>query len=192
MTKLKLNKEERKKIKKSMNLVLDDIRKLWAESPIKETYEYISINNNKYCKLIINDEAIYIETSFSGPPIYLEQKMPGNITKRTYDDDICVDFLKQYDKVRMDIVNTINIHSRRKKEAFKKLDEIIKKYDKKSNIEVDLSKTKTDHSVEISKKDGKSIGKINLGLANLKVTSQSDIVLKGNDPQTQKNKNKHI
>jgi len=182
MVKYKITKEEDRKIKKAIHLVIKDIRNLYKISKLPEMKIGIkSYINGDNASLNINRNEVFLTTfnSFYTKQIYLEKRQLGINKITNYDFLVCIDFLRQYEEIRKQIISTImssNITVDLPDNS-NKLEEVINAHDRTTIVELNLPISKNLYSIDIKKNDSVTIGDINIGNQLIRLITKSDIVL---------------
>ena len=188
---LKYTKEEQNLMKKAYDNALDVLDELWDLSEyqqirvdaklrgISELDEYYPTWD---WSLVLNDKEIYLESTFGRTPtqIILEQKTRFT-KKRKYDYNVIDIFLKEFEQLKPKIEDRIKAGKLEKSKSLKEYEMLAEKYSKESRVEITLPDTMNQHSIEISKEDGRTIGKINFGSGLIKIITKGSITVDKND-----------
>lgn len=174
-------KEEKEKIRKSLNLVLDDIRELWKVAETDRIYirlddfterggtYYLNITNNRVTLEYPNWDTT---TRFN-----LETRTLNLVNRIPSSYELTLSFIENYEQIRQHLEKEIKKGLRKKGLGFSELEKINQKYDKEATIELDLPETNNQHQIEVEEKDGKKIGIINFGNRTIKIVTTGDIIL---------------
>lgn len=214
MERLIFSKEEKEKILIGMELVLQDIEKLWdrVKSATTEIYVYtyehesrygISIRDNK---LLISDEGIRLVDDYvigSEPKIKWlkrfkeEPKEEKKIIfkpfakkeeKEPIDYNLYYNFVKNYKEfTRTRLLREINIRLAKKEEGMSLVDDVQKEYDKNASIEL-IFQTQNRQEIEVTSEEGRTVGTLRFGGNVIKIVTNGDIVLKDKPTKQVKNK----
>jgi len=189
MEEIKLSKEQRQEIKKTLSHVLKDIQELYNMSNMKK------IKIDLYRVWDIEHAGFYLEMekkSFLIKQIYdfALTKTVANLDNRSdilrtnSDYWYLLNFLNSYEKIREKIISEIERDNRKKARfqdsktsMLKKLEELNKRYDKEATIDIELPPTVNQHQIEVTRVDGNNVGVINFGERTIKIVTNGDIVL---------------
>lgn len=179
MAKLRFTKEEQQQIKQALNTVLDDIRELWQTTPLERIELTVDdeIRYRDIYYLVITDELIYLTDIIHDDTYYLEERRKIGGVKRSNDINLSFNFVKNYEEIRKKIEKKLSSYNENKKEGLKTIDEVNRHYIREATIELDLPGTMNQHKIEISKEDGRTVGKIDFGNRTIKIITDGDIVL---------------
>jgi len=173
---LKFSSEERRKIKKAINLILDDIRELWKITPIEEINIHIDqLLKCYYCDLCINENEIYLQRGVSLKITLEEQKIEIKI-KRINDYQICLDLVQNYEGIRKKILEIIEKYGNEKEDYFYKIDNLLNKYNNKGKKSKKISKS--EENILDLDDTFQSISVINFGNDTINLVTNGVLVLK--------------
>jgi len=180
MSDIIFTKEEKEKMKKAMNFVIEDIRDLWKESNYKKLVisTYIRTKGYGWWEFVITDNSMYLFRKTTSETISIEKKLLGGRTIITKDEGLCYTFLNYYSILRRDLESRIKEGVNAKNNGFAGIDDIIKKYQKEATIEIEVPNSKNSHTINIKKENGQSIGEIDFGFSTIRLITKGDIVLK--------------
>lgn len=177
MEQLKFTKEEKKEIKKALDVILDDLEELWSLAELEEIYTYYNAErfSTRSTKILINKQGIqigsYSETEF------LEKFGLINKRPRIKDYTKIYYFLKNYEEIRKYFEETITRNRNNKNKGINEIIELRKKYEKEATIELDLPETMNPHTLKVVKEDGKTIGEIKMGYGTIRIITKGNVVL---------------
>ena len=188
---LKYTKEEQNLMKKAYDNALDVLDELWNLSEYQQIrvdakLRGISDVDDYYpswdWSLVLNDKEIYLESTFhrSSTQIILEQKTRFT-KKRKYDYGVIDIFLKEFEQLKPKVEERIKAGKLEKSKSLNEYEMIAEKYSKESRVEITLPDTMNQHSIEISKEDGRTVGKINFGSGLIKIITRGSIEVERND-----------
>lgn len=172
-------KEEKNEIKKSLNVVLDDIRELWNISQPDEVS--ISLEGDlENWRLKIGREKVKLERFWYDDidRIYFER--PGiskpNRTPSNY--EVAMVFVSNYEEIRKKIEQEIKDKTKGKEFFFQKLKEVDMKFNKYADIEIDAPPTNNLQELEVTTtKDGNKVLTINFGERTIRLITNGGFVL---------------
>ena len=73
------------------------------------------------------------------------------------------------------------VTSKEEVKSLKEYEMLAEKYSKESRVEITLPDTMNQHSIEISKEDGRTVGKINFGSGLIKIITKGSITVERSD-----------
>lgn len=187
-------------MKRTLNVVLDDLRNIWSSSSLNEAYIEFEMwkENTKDWTFYINNETIVIFKSGSREKYALEYttikgkikkvKVPErNKMEETRIQNCVFRFLIKYDEIREKLIEKIKENEKSNDNCAKILDDIRAKYSSEVIIDLGLSQTQNNHEIEVIEKDGKNIGIINFGSKIIKIVTDGNITLtKRENPKTKR------
>ena len=207
MTNLRFTQEEKENILEALELVLQDIEKLWEK--VKSTTPEISVYIFSYettyglglddKKLIINDQGIkLVDDRFIGQPskeTWLRKKedLPKKRTlfqkkekEPEIDLNLYYDFVRNYKSyTRQKLIETINKKIESKNKGLINIDDVSKEYSKTASIEL-MFQTQNQIPIEVTREEGQTIGILRFGNNTIKLVTNGEIILKDNNKAPQK------
>lgn len=204
MEKLRFSDDEKIKILNGMELVLQDIEKLWdrVKSATTEIYVYTYEHESRYGigirdnKLYISDEGIRLVDDYvigSEPKIKwlkrfkeepVDKKVPifKPFSKKEKSEEIdynlYYNFVKNYKEfTRVRLLREIDKRLEQKEEGMALVDDVQKEYDKSASIEL-IFQTQNRQEIEVTSEDGKTVGTLKFGGNIIKIVTNGDIVVK--------------
>ncbi len=202
-----LTNEQKKKIKKELGIMVNDINELLKKSGVKEIS--ININHSKEDRSIISDDDEWVIRFFNGswrisiehnkmrlfsdsksifckPDWWLfAKKRNGRFVVERSIEDYCYpigySLLLNYETNRKRIIEALDNEVKNGKTVDEELEGISSTLSKLSKDEVEvefmLPETIGQRALEVTKEDGKTIGVIDFGGKLVKVVTSGDIVL---------------
>lgn len=174
-------KEEKEQIKKSLNLVLDDIRELWSVAETDKIYieigKYIQSDSQYYLYITNNKISIHYPCWDTTTKYNLETRAAKLVNRIPSDYELALSFIQNYETIRGVLLKEIKKGLKKKNLGFSAIEEINKKYNKDAEIEIDFPETINKHSIVVQEENGKKIGIINFGDRTIKIVTTGDIVL---------------
>ena len=175
-------KDEKKLIKKTLELVTKELRSIYNESSCKKIqYEMNIIENDKLNTYTLNIIAkeMYLYLNNSGwymelDKIGLNQKYSN--TKIT-DYNLAFEFLKKYDIVKKGVLEQATQNVIDKKNGITKIENLYASHLKEATIEIEAPETLNKPTIEITKEDGKNISCIQVGPVSLKIFASENVNL---------------
>lgn len=195
MEEIKYTKQERKEIYEALDLILDDIGRLWQTATVEKIKVALPCQYNDFrAGLIITNQAIKIGTHYveTDNKLYLETLIGKRKIRKKPPIDIAVSMIRNYDNIRQEIEFQIVEKTKKlndeKEKTRRAIADIRKQYTKDATIELDLGPSQNIHEIEVVEEDGKKIGTINFGNRLIKIITDGDIVLVKRDKRKQKQK----
>jgi len=198
MSNIRYTQKEKKEINDLYEKALDDLWDLWQTSTINEIRIRLAgeeQNNGKWY-FYISDKQINLSTSayMNHTIIYqlaAPQKKWGKtllIKNKETTDAKKLFFLKQYEFIREKMLLRLEYAAKQKEGTKELFDNLKKKLNPESNVEIDFGNSTNLYPIEIVEEDGKTIGTINFGNQTIKIITEGDIVLidKRNNKQKKK------
>jgi len=181
MSEVNFSEEERKEIKKSLNLLITDMRSLWDISE----QNYIDINlgrdiiNAYDWHLEIDSKKIdIVHYDWDGSSTRENLDYKGKGSKQLFFNYVhAFNFIKNYDNIRKKLEYEVKANLSKKHDGLKKLEEVNKIYDKEASIDIQFPETKNPLPIEVCQEDGKNIGIINFGDRTIKIITNGSICL---------------
>lgn len=174
MGKLLFTEEEKKDIEKSMGLILDDIRNMWAHTKV----DYIRVGIDRILNwsgswyLEVDDKKINIQYyEFDSHKKYPFEKMTrkGSV-KKVPNYELAFNIIKNYDEeIRPLVEQKIKEGIEQKGEGFEKLEAVKQQYDKHAEIAFEVGDSSNPPIIVLSEEEGKNIGTLYLGNRSLKI-----------------------
>lgn len=177
MEKLIFTKEEKKEIRKALNVILDDLEELWSLAELEELYTYYTPErfSTRSGKITINKQGIKIG-SYSDAK-FIEKFGLVNARPKIKDYTQIYYFLKNYEEIRKYFETTISRNRDNKGKGIAEIIELRKKYEKEATIELDLPETMNQHTLSVKKEDGKTIGEIKMGYGTIRIITKGNVVV---------------
>ena len=207
MTNLRFTQEEKENILEALELVLQDIERLWekVKSTIPEINVYIFSYETTYGlglddkKLIINDQGIkLVDDRVIGQPskeTWLRKKedlpkkrklFQKKEKKPEIDFNLYYDFVRNYKSyTRQKLIETINKKIESKNKGLINIDDVSKEYSKTASIEL-MFQTQNQIPIEVTREEGQTIGILRFGNNTIKLVTNGEIILKDNNKAPQK------
>lgn len=207
MTNLRFTQEEKENILEALELVLQDIEKLWEK--VKSTTPEISVYILGYeityglglddKKLIINDQGIKLvdDRVIGQPPKETWLRKKEDLPKKRklfqkkekepeIDLNLYYDFVRNYKSyTRKKLIETINKKIESKNEGLINIDDVSKEYSKTASIEL-MFQTQNQIPIEVTREEGQTIGILRFGNNTIKLVTNGEIILKDNNKAPQK------
>ena len=184
MAEIKYTKQEKKEIYEALDLVLDDIRRLFDAANIEEVRVKLPMQFYDYCAgLKVTSQYIKIVTYYvdTDATLVLEKKVGNRRIKRNPAIDEVLPIIRNYEEIRKDIeleIEHITVLNKTEREkTIQAVANIRKNYTKDATIELDLGPSQNIHEIEVVEEAGQKIGTINFGNRLIKIITDGDIVL---------------
>jgi len=180
MGKLLFTEEEKKDIEKSMGLILDDIRNMWAHTKV----DCISVRIDRILNwsgswyLEVDDKKINIHYyEYDSHKKYpLEKMTRKGSAKKVPDYELAFNIIKNYDeKIRPLIEEEIKEGISEKGEGVEKLEAVKQQYDKHAEISFEVGDSNNPPIIILSEEEGLNIGTLYLGNRALKIVVDGPI-----------------
>lgn len=188
---IKYTKEEREKLNNCLNVITDDLRRIWSNSgghskefsckfDHKSGLGYIEVGMNSFGIWVVRG-GFAVDYSKK----FIERQTPFGTLKRKISLENTLEIIANYDVVRTALKSQIerDINEKNKHLACSRY--IEEKYSASVDLELELPKTNNVYTVEVTKEDGKNIGTLKLGgQTTLRIVSSAPItVVNKNQPK---------
>lgn len=186
---MEYNKKDKQKIRKTMDILISDLSKIWDLGLIDEITIPVDLTGIEeydeefagYKWLFYMDEEGFGMKSTNDKESYLHAKRnrQGKL-KGCYDtvDIREVLFFREYEKIRSTIMERISKKQQEKQRDFDLMDKLTNNFNKKENIvEIKLPQTNNQHELNIQRENGRTIGTIDFGSASIKIITDGTIRL---------------
>ena len=189
MEELMFTKEEKKEIRETLNVVLDDLEELWKIANIDEVncyYDYGDFHfysGTRSFKITKTGMRIRVDSEKN---IFLEKFLPFPTKLKIKNKDYgeIFEFLRNYERIRSSIERDIRLNSERKNEGLAALKSLKEKYQKEATIELELPPANNLTTFDVHKEDGKTIGEVRMGAVVLRIITKGSIVLLNESVET--------
>lgn len=216
MEELTFSKQELMDIKKTLDIVLDDINKLYNASNLKNMYVKFTASKEKeqdWTLLVDKNIIIFQADTRNGSedirwakktyrlewketetikrgPLRKEEKLT---TKRStlssvQEQNDVLNFLSKYEDIRKKIVNKASQKSTTKDKCLTELEKIRANYSQEVLVDFGLSESQNINTLEVVEEEGRKVGTINFGNKTIKIITAGDIVLVEREKPKQKKK----
>lgn len=180
-------KEEKKKIKETIKVIVKDLRTLWNLYPYEEVSVVLPFQISGYSgiwHLVMNKKNIKIENGYEEAYTRLEK----GLTKDDYDEDAItarLNLIESYEKVRLEVEEIQRFRAKKYHQSLSKMDELQNKYSDKtrkeakkleSTVQIDFN-SQNAHEIEVIEEEGNKIGTIKFGRQTIKLITEGDIIV---------------
>lgn len=199
---MEYSKKDKQKIRKTMDILIKDLDKLWQLGLIDEISIPIDLTGIEeyeeeyagYRWLFYMDENAVKIRSTNGKESYLHaQRAKNGKLKGCYStiDIREVLFFREYEKIRAAIMEKIEEKSQQKQSDFELMDRLTNNFNKKENIvELKLPETNNLHELKVQRENGRTVGTIDFGRASIKIITNGTIRLVKENKEPAKTKQK--
>ena len=172
-------KEEKDKMQDTLEKVVHDLRSIFEISQEDVLrHEFKTIENGKEYEyyLIIKAKEAFISHRYCDWYMQLDKKHGStNRMHKIKDYNTAFEFIKKYEIIREAILLKAKQSAKKKKIGMDKIDAVNRKYTKEAIIEVEMTETVNQSSIEVTQEDGKNIGRINIGPVSIKILSSPSV-----------------
>ena len=178
MKEMEFTKEEKRELKETLNVVLNDLESLWQLAEITQFTQSFQTSDSPLDDLtiIINKKGIKLGDEITWENyLRLFKKNRGNC--KIQDFNQVYYFLQNYEKIRSNLEAEIQSTSSDKTKRMQQITELRHKYDKEAVVEINFPQTLNQQVIEVKKEDNKTIGEIKMGYGTIKIATQGEIVL---------------
>lgn len=191
---MEYNKKDKQKIRKTMDILINDLDKIWQLGLIDEISIPIDLTGieefdeeySGYSWIFHMDEDAVEIRSTNGKESYSHaQRTKSGKLKGCYQtiDIREVLFFREYEKIRATIMEKIEAKQQQKQNDFDLMDKLTNNFNKKENIvEIKLPQTNNQHELNIQRENGRTIGTIDFGSASIKIITDGTIRLVKDEP----------
>lgn len=195
---MEYTKKEQQKIKKTMDVLIADLDKIWQlglfdeiSIPIDlkgiEEYDEEYVNYNWiFC---MSEEGIEIKSTNERESYMHATRGKNGKLKGCYQtiDIREVLFFREYEKIRERIMEKISKKQQEKQNDFELMDRLTNNFNKKENIvEINLPQSNNQHELTVKREDGRTVGIIDFGPASVKIITDGTIRLVKEDKEKTK------
>lgn len=193
---IKYSEEEKKEIIKTLDVVLDDLEEIWALNIINSVavpvkFQGISEVDSRFPKdgwlFCIDETGVYMTNAKPNVPgfVYAFRNKDGSL-KRVYNvDEREVMLFREYDYIREEIMKKISAVQEQKEEDMGLVRNLRDKYQRQATVKISLPETINQHELMISRREGKTVGRIDFGPAVIELITSESIRLVYEDEKTQ-------
>lgn len=182
MGSLVFNKEDKENIKKSIGLIMDDIRCMWETSQVDRIRIDLNFTNERFSSnnlsLEITDKKIGIHETWYEEHKYFqfERKIGKKSVKKVPNYQLAFNFIKNYDEdIRPRIEEELKKGLNKREIGFEKLEAVKQQYDKHAEVFLELGQSSNPPIVVLSEEEGNNIGTLYLGSRTLKLVVDGPI-----------------
>ena len=181
---IKFSKDEKEQLDRTFKVVVEDLRNLYyiAETDsIKTELTVIENETENTYTLVINKKEMYLKLHYSDWYMNLDKVSTNKKQKICHIKDytLVFEFLKKYERVRDSIVRIVTEKQKNKKQGMERVKNLYNKYTKEAIVEVEMPETNNRSSIEITKEDGKNIGRVTIGPVSLKILTSENVSIIG-------------
>lgn len=180
-------KKELKEIRKTLDIVLDELEKIWNTGLLKKVKipvtlegikEFDSNNLEFGWYFIMDDSGIYMHNDHKeGLDFYYARILYNGTLKRYYNvDEREIMFFKEYDYIKNEIEKELELINNKKKEDLSILKKIQRSH-RKAFIELSFPPSINQHTIEVTEENGKKIGTIDFGNMAIRIITDGDVRL---------------
>ena len=178
MEEIEFSKEEKRELKETLNVVLNDLENLWQLAETTKFTQYFRTSTNLFYVLVIviNENGIKLGTTANSNN-YLRRFKKNRSNCKIQDFNHVYYFLQNYEKIRSKLEDEIKSTSSEKSKGMQQITELRHKYDKEAVVEINFPQTINQQVIEVKKEDNRTIGEIKMGYGTIKIVTQGEIVL---------------
>lgn len=178
MGSLVFNKEDKENIKKSINLIMADIRRMWESSQENEIRIDLRPASMEGCHLLITDKKI--EILEAGYDEYIHFLFEKRNKKRSVisvpNYGLAFKFIENYDEyIRPEIEEEIKNGLDKRKMGFEKLEAVKQQYDKHAEVVFEIGNSNNPPIIVLGEEEGNNIGTLYLGSRTLRIVVDGPI-----------------
>lgn len=181
-------KEQKKKIRETVSILVKDLRELWEMYPYEEIQIYVQLYLPDYGKnwfFIMNKKDIFLKAESNGNYTHLQRKGIKNKPYSEGDYEAHRQFIAKYEYVRAEVERIQSENASRVQKSLDSMDNISSKYSSESkaerkrleaSVQIDFN-SQNRHEIEITEENGQTVGTINFGKQTIKIMTEGDIIL---------------
>lgn len=182
---------QEKEIKKTMELLVKDMRSLYQIYPYENIEVGISMivgDYGDFWNLVITGESIKLYSNKHDNVTHLERKGKHKLIYTAGELEAHYKFIMQYDGIHNRIENIVRSRAKNSSLSIAKMKEYQQKYSKEATIEIEVPETINQHTLEVTEENGQKIGKLNFNGLTLKIIASDSVKIVNKSGTKQKRK----
>ena len=182
---------QEKEIKKTMALLVEDMRALYQIYPYENIEIGVSMPVGDYgdfWNLVISGNSINLYSNMHDNVTYLERKGKYKLIYTAGELEAHYKFIMLYDDIRRQIGDIVTSRAKNSAISIQKLRDYQKKYSKEAIIEIEVPETINQHTLEVTEENGRKIGKLNFNGLTLKIITSDSVKIINKSESKQKRK----
>lgn len=195
---MEYTKKEKQKIRKTMDILIRDLDKIWQLGFLDEITipidltgidEYDESYASYRWNFYMDDDVIEIRSTNEKESYMHAKRSSSGKLKGCYEtvDIREVLFFREYEKIRATIMEKISKKQDEKQKDFDLMDKLTNQFNKKESIvEITLPQSNNPHELKVQREDGRNVGTIDFGSSSIKIITDGSIRLVKEEPQKTK------
>lgn len=191
---MEYTKKEKQKIRKTMDILIRDLDKIWQLGFLDEITIPIDLTgideyDAKFAQyrwnFYMNNEVIEIRSTNEEKSYIHAKKGRNGKLKGCYAmiDIREILFFREYEKIRRTIMDEISKRQEEKQKDLDLMDKLTNRFNKKESIvEITLPQSNNSHELKVQREDGRNVGTIDFGCSSIKIITDGSIRLVKEEP----------